>query len=601
MSTQRNVIKKGEYVLKLMLGIAVLIFMVNCGDSKKLQYQFDNISPEISLRLDSLEKKMWQYYAENPDSAEIILNYTLNYLDSINLPQKKFYPYMQLAELYQYRKPDYIKAASCLNKAVTIFIMKPAVFMGNAYIFIDIGNIFLYFDRMDQAITFYKIAYDVATSTTNSHPRALALQNISITYASMEKFDSALCYLKMAVRNIPDTTDITMAQNYLAAAGLYNSYNKPDSAINYANRSLRTLDNFRKTRPEMAGNKMDKLFVGWSIMAGVNHRIIAHCYIIKTNPDSCLKHLKLAMHYAREIGSNEGVAGNYVERSVLAASLSDRAIAKQYADSLIDLSKKIDDQILMRGYADSLFRTFSKSKMPGLAARFKSISRMYYDSHRERKDKVALPENDMILTSVAVEQAINSIQKEQQTNNRLIKVHQYLITFITLSAILLLLSTIIFFRQRNKIQRAYVRQAESISRSIKLEDEILKETKLTAGRVSNLSVQLEARMQIGKPYLNSDFSINDLATLLNTNQTYISNLLNKNYGLNFNDYINQLRVKEFCRLADNDEYRTYTLDQLAEKSGFRTRSTFYSAFGKFIGMPPAAFLKARLKLATAPI
>ena len=70
--------KKGERVLKLMLSIAVLILMVNCGDSKKLQYQFDNISPEISLRLDSLEKKMWQYYAENPDSAEIILNYTLN-------------------------------------------------------------------------------------------------------------------------------------------------------------------------------------------------------------------------------------------------------------------------------------------------------------------------------------------------------------------------------------------------------------------------------------------------------------------------------------------------------------------------------------------
>jgi YesN/AraC family two-component response regulator len=307
------------------------------------------------------------------------------------------------------------------------------------------------------------------------------------------------------------------------------------------------------------------------------------------------------MLHARKIGSNEGVAGNYVERSVLAASLSDRASAKQYADSLMDLSKKIEDQILMGGYADSLFRTFSKSKMPGLAARFKSISRMYRDSHNERKDKVVLPENDMILTSVAVEQAIDTIQKEQQANNRLIKVHQYLITFITLTAILFLISAIIFIRQRNTIQRAYLRQAESISRSIKLEDEILKETKLTAGRVSNLSVQLEARMLKEKPYLNSDFSINDLAALLNTNQTYISNLLNKNYGLNFNDYINQLRVKEFCRLADNAEYKTYSLDQLAEKSGFRTRSTFYSAFGKFIGMPPAAFLKARIKLATAPI
>ena len=63
------------------------------------------------------------------------------------------------------------------------------------------------------------------------------------------------------------------------------------------------------------------------------------------------------------------------------------------------------------------------------------------------------------------------------------------------------------------------------------------------------------------------------------------------FKINFNSYINDLRIKEAVRLITNQEHLLYTVDGLAEKSGFGNRVSFTSAFKKHTGVSPSVFIK----------
>ena len=101
--------------------------------------------------------------------------------------------------------------------------------------------------------------------------------------------------------------------------------------------------------------------------------------------------------------------------------------------------------------------------------------------------------------------------------------------------------------------------------------------------------RLENIMQEEKPYKNSQLIFEDLVNKLSTNQKYLSNTINRFFGSNFNDYINSYRVAEAQRLIIS--HQSLTMEQIMHQCGFRSRSTFSTAFKKFSGMTPGEFRK----------
>lgn len=91
-------------------------------------------------------------------------------------------------------------------------------------------------------------------------------------------------------------------------------------------------------------------------------------------------------------------------------------------------------------------------------------------------------------------------------------------------------------------------------------------------------------------YLDPTLNINGLARELGTNRTYISNFLNQQMHTTFYEYVNQWRVKRAKELlAESD----FPLEQIAEKSGFNSLSSFRRYFTKAVGMTPAKYRKAK--------
>lgn len=94
-----------------------------------------------------------------------------------------------------------------------------------------------------------------------------------------------------------------------------------------------------------------------------------------------------------------------------------------------------------------------------------------------------------------------------------------------------------------------------------------------------------------KLHLNPVLSLQTLSQELNLSEGYISQLINKNANLNFNDYINSLRVSEAKNMLLDNDYENYTILAIGLEAGFNSKSSFYTAFKKFTGKTPIEYKK----------
>jgi AraC-like DNA-binding protein len=102
---------------------------------------------------------------------------------------------------------------------------------------------------------------------------------------------------------------------------------------------------------------------------------------------------------------------------------------------------------------------------------------------------------------------------------------------------------------------------------------------------------LEEYLQREKPFLTPGFSLQDMSLQTGINVPSLSALINKEYGMNFNDFINQYRVAFFKDLVRNPNYHQWTLEAIANKAGFNSRTTFIRAFTKFAECSPSVYLR----------
>lgn len=94
-------------------------------------------------------------------------------------------------------------------------------------------------------------------------------------------------------------------------------------------------------------------------------------------------------------------------------------------------------------------------------------------------------------------------------------------------------------------------------------------------RIQLLSEQLEKLFTVDKVYLEPRLRLVDLAQKLGTNRTYLSNFFNKERQTTFYEFVNGYRISHSENLLTTTDY---TLDVVAELSGFNFLSTFRRAF-----------------------
>jgi AraC-like DNA-binding protein len=133
--------------------------------------------------------------------------------------------------------------------------------------------------------------------------------------------------------------------------------------------------------------------------------------------------------------------------------------------------------------------------------------------------------------------------------------------------------------------------------------ETLSELSIPANDAEEDALPLSTRNSIGlllqqhcidkQLYLQHDLTQQQLATAIGTNRFYLSQYFSS-MGMNYNAYINDLRINHFIshyREAVAAQ-RSFTIQQLAQESGFCSYSTFSNAFKHKTGQSVRAWMKA---------
>lgn len=91
---------------------------------------------------------------------------------------------------------------------------------------------------------------------------------------------------------------------------------------------------------------------------------------------------------------------------------------------------------------------------------------------------------------------------------------------------------------------------------------------------------------------NPNFSLAQLAQMVDSNTKYVSWVINKCYGKNFKTYLNEYRIRIASQLLiDTSLLGNLTIAAIAEQVGYKSPASFHQAFKKIYAMTPAAYVK----------
>ena len=91
-------------------------------------------------------------------------------------------------------------------------------------------------------------------------------------------------------------------------------------------------------------------------------------------------------------------------------------------------------------------------------------------------------------------------------------------------------------------------------------------------------------------FCQEGFSLNDLATLCESNSRYVSQVINEDMSSTFAQLLNNERVKiARQRLIDTEHYGHLTIEAIISDLGCKSRSTFSKTFKRITGLSPSEF------------
>ncbi len=115
---------------------------------------------------------------------------------------------------------------------------------------------------------------------------------------------------------------------------------------------------------------------------------------------------------------------------------------------------------------------------------------------------------------------------------------------------------------------------------------------LTESDVARYTARLDGLMTHDLLYTNPELTLNQLASEMDINVKYLSMLLNNYIGKSFYDYVNGHRIEAVKKMLKDPQNRNLTIEGIANKAGFKSKSTFNAVFKKQLKMTPREYLRS---------
>lgn len=366
----------------------------------------------------------------------------------------------------------------------------------------------------------------------------LRFQNsIATTHAELKEYSKAISMYKKV---IPAALKLGMKEPAALAYGnmgkAFQYLNQPDSAKPKLEISVRMLEEINK--PLLLVNNLNML---------------AEIYAEQKDFKKALSLLRKSEKLANELKSIDLISDVYESYAV-------------YYKEKGELNKALNYQVKYADTRDSIYSKQQKEAIAQLETKF--------DFRQQQK------EIELLNTKNELQQAETSKQK--------------LYVNLSIGGMIAFLLIIVFLFLKYKKTRSTNKRLTQINLELlKVEEKnkVLKQSnsKYAAAHKDDLLEKIENLMETDKIYVQPKLTIDDFASKLNTNRSYLSQIINKHYETNFNSFINSYRIGEARRLLVYPVYKNYTIEAIAMEVGFTSKSVFNETFKKESGITPSVF------------
>ena len=288
----------------------------------------------------------------------------------------------------------------------------------------------------------------------------------------------------------------------------------------------------------------------------------------------CLGKKNLAItHFSRaNILINKSGSGNSLHAALIYQGLGDSFLHKKKCDSAIiylnralGISEKSDNENLKEKVYGSVSKYYAKVNVLDSFIVFSNKYHGILSKNSNHKKQM-------------INSAYNALQVGISTNNNLYYIIIVIIVFL-----------ILFFVFFGKIMAMFgITNDNSI---LITDDNKVRDFVISQKTEIELLERLK-EFEASNNFLDKDISLPTLIGQLNTNTRYFRQFLKKNRDTDYNDYINELRIRYILdKLKTDNKYLTYKISYLADECGFSSHSKFSASFKNVTGYTPSDFIR----------
>jgi tetratricopeptide (TPR) repeat protein len=482
---------------------------------------------------------------------------------------------------YYFQKSSYDTAMFCYNFFMSNFIKSNDVEQQKDMIraLNRIGIIYMNMSDYASAYKYFIDALNLSEKYKLKEQQARTYSNFGVIYCHFKEYEIGNSYFYKALSLYKDSIGLDNAYNNIGYT--YLMMENLDSAFHYLNKSLQISQRHNTVHLSAILNSM------------------ASYYKKSKQYHSAFRYFKLALDEARKGNQTVVEAYNLSEMSKLFFELNKPDSALYYIGLSNALAK---ENIFLNTLAENYLTLSEFEESRGNTKK----AFEYFKKHSQLKDSVL---NTEILGNINQLQRMYEISKtneqieqfeiEQKIKERTI-FYQRMLWLITLGVLFLVSVGFLFIYLQNR--RLYKAYKVLVKKNIEIVDfqkniseiyhEKYKKNVVAYNLRNDIVDKILQLMKNTALICDTEFSLNKLTELVDSNQTYVSQTINFAFKKNFRTLLNDYRIREAQRLFSDPAAAKYTIESVSLQVGFKARSAFINAFKEITGVTPNFYLKS---------
>ena len=502
----------------------------------------------------------------------------------------------QIGDDYQ-KDEHYQKAIIYYQKALKIYSESKDTLL-QASVLENIGNAYYYLFDFDKAINYFIKALKRYEQNNNPYGVLSTLNCIANTYSRCFNKEKALEYYLRSYEMSKKYGDDEGLSNVLNNIGLVylNDYKDYEKALAYLNESL------------LFAEKSND-----SIDMSIQFQNIALVYLKMEKYEPALKYFFIALKLAEKHNYKLVIVGSCINIANLYIKTNNIESAKEYLDRSLIISKNIGS----KGTQTTIYKLYTlyyaiKGDLKKMWE-YANLGEVTNDSVTNERSERLIAEMQTKYETEKKEQQIKMLNIKNKLKEAKLQARTYwLLIFIIAFALVLIyiiLKRNLLFANKTIVQKNLeivasenkLNNTNAKLNSIDNEGEKTLNQNFTikyAGSILTDRHKIEIKNSIinymnnNKNYLNIDYTLNTFANDLDIKRKYISQVINESFKQNFSNFLNEYRIKEARKIMSSSPNFKYTIESVAGLVGYRSKTTFNTAFKKYVGVTPSFYLSS---------